>query len=800
MRVWVQHQPLNPFNNNMASRSQLSKYFNDGSREQVDLNLGQQQLDPRVTAGGQYRVAVQDTVRAEDTAAGRLASALQNVNPALKAYGNLNYQMGKDAAAAASPEELEKMLKEENPNEWLRFGRQKGVYDVGVKRDFNHNVLPVLKLKESSFLDVDTYKTSEELAQGIDEFEVEQWEQYQERLGEGMGNSLQAKALWQGVFSEWRGNVESDHIKATNTYNLTGLEDEQHNILNAATEASKTNGTVLDHSSNIRGTLKRITEQGSEYGLSKKDLNESSRDLFNSRAQTLINNGEFNESQRLLDAMNNYKSGGQSVFRTPENDLKISRMQKQITDGQDSEDRADKASNKEKLQNDVDFVFSNLRKGDGDSITDTVDLFVQRGWLTNEGDNVETFKKDLQAEISLGASPQEALTEVGNRLSRNLGDAAQSDYRNAINNFDERQVRVQKIPKTNVSSSNDVESAKVLENYQTLLDSGTGSNPQAVLAQSNLKVDIKILEGLEEKFNYSKKVKAVDKSLEPTLESFKLAVKLGGGESSLAANNVFYDNVVENRVKPIINRMASEPDEEKEKSRLEIKSIFSEALVEQEKFEILRLEVTDLATAQQAPILTRPDKELKLTGGETLNLDAFANNPFPSTFTTYEMGMPISITAGNRSTPDRINKTRKELATALDKGGLSGGGEIEGQRALAWSLQNQSWSLMDEDGNIDNAQLKMLNTSNSDLWDNWDLVAIGLETPNQQRKLIREAASAVTKRAQGQKLSEEEEDYYEFASLNGLIISANGTFNKNASFDLEKTMSAKISSQYLKGN
>ena len=783
----------------MATKSELSKYFNDGDRKQVDLNLGQQQLDPRVTAGGQYRVAVQDTVRAEDTSAGRLASALQNVNPALKAYGNINYEMGKAEAAAASPEELEKMLKEENPNAWLRFGRQKGVYDVGVKRDFNHNVLPVLKLKESSFLDVDTYKTPEELAQGIDEFEVEQWEQYQGRLGEGMGNSLQAKAVWQGVFSEWRSGIESNHIKATNTYNLTGLADEQHNILNAATEASKTNGTVLDHSSNIRGTLARMTKQGSGYGLSKTDLNESSRDLFNSRAQTLINNGEFNEAQRLLDAMNNYKSGGHSVFRTPKNDLKISVMQKQITDGQDSEDRADRASNKERLQNDVDFVFSNVRSGDEDSISDATQLFLNRGWLKNEGDNVETFKKDLQAEISLGASPQEALTEVGNRLSRNLGDAAQSDYRNAINNFDERQVRVQKIPKRNVSSSNDVESARVLENYQTLLDSGAGSNPQAFLSQSNLKVDIKILEGLEEKFNYSKKVKAVNKSLEPTLESFKLAVKLGGGESSLAANNVFYDNVVENRVKPIINRMASEPDEEKEKSREEIKSILSEALVEQEKFEILRLEVTDLATAQMAPILTQPDKELKLTGGETLNLSAFTNEVRSFPYLGLR-GTPLAVTGGKLATSEGINKTRRELAAALDKGGLSGGGEIEGQRALAWSLQNQSWSLMDEDGNIDNAQLKMLNNSNSDLWDNWDLAAIGLETPNQQRKLIRAAASAVTKRAQGQKLSEEEEDYYKFASLNGLVISANGTFNKKASFDLEKTMSAKISAQYLKGN
>ena len=792
----------------MATSSQLSKYFSKNSREQVDLNLGQQQLDPRVTAGGKYRVAVQDTVRAEDTSAGRLASALQNISPALKAYSSINYQMGKAEAAAASPEELEKMLKEENPNAWLRFGRQKGVYDVGVKRDFNHNVLPVLKLKESSFLDVDTYKTPEELAQGIDEFEVEQWEQYQGRLGEGMGNSLQAKALWQGVFSEWRGSVESNHIKATNTYNLTGLEDEQHNILNAATEASKTNQTVLDHSSNIRGTLKRMTEQGSGYGLSKKDLNESSRDLFNSRAQTLINNGELVEGQRMLDAMNNYKSGGQSVFRTPENDLKISGMQKQITDGQDSEDRADKASNKEGLQNDVDFVFSNLRSGDEDSITDTVALFVQRGWLIDEGKNVATFKTDLQAEIALGASPQEALTDVGNRLSRNLGDAAQSDYRNSINNFKERQVRIQEIPKRNVSSSNEVESAKVIETYQTLLNSGAGSNPQAFLAESNLKVDLKLLEGLEEKFNHNKKVKAVNKSFESTLESFKLAVKLGGSESSLAANNVFYDNVVVERVKPIMARMASETVEEQEKSREEIKSIFSEALVEQEKFEILRREVTDLKTAQQAPILTRPEKgftsgsaELKLTGGKTINIDAFANDPFPSSFTGYGMGQSIAITAGDLSTTEGVVKTRRELAAALDKGNLSGsGGEIEGQRVLAWSLQNQPWSLMDEDGNIDNSQLKMLNTSNSDLWDNWDLAAIGLETPNQQRKLIRNAADAVTKRAQGQKLSEEEEDYYEFASLNGLIISANGTFNKTASFDLETTMLARISAQYLKGN
>ena len=780
----------------MATRSQLSKYFNDGSREQVDLNLGQQQLDPRVTAGGQYRVAVQDTVRAEDTSAGRLASALQNISPALKAYSNINYQMGKNAAAAASPEELEEMLKKENPYAWLRHGQKKGVYDVGVKRDFNHNVLPVLKLKESSFLDVDTYKTPEELAQGIDEFEVEQWEQYQERLGEGMGNSLQAKAVWQAVFSEWRGGVESNHIKATNTYNLTGLEDEQHNILNAATEASKTNRTVLDHSSNIRGTLKRMTEQGSGYGLSKKDLNESSRGLFNSRAKTLINNGELVEAQRLLDAMNNYKIEGQNVFRTPENDLKISEMQKQITDGQDSAAKKAEARDEERYQNDFNYVVNNVVDvNDKGAMPELIKRWVNFGFVTDTEEDKEDFQKEVNAHIQVGSSPDEAVLQATSARVRNLPDDVRNDFIDLNNDYSDRQARLPSTPKTAISSTNVEETKRILQEYKAALarNSNDPQNTLSWLKNTGYTVDANILKDMTGLYNSASTKKGFIVDTQKKLEVFRDNLRALDVQNVNAGRiDSYIASVSSSQIEPIIERMVGETPEEQIESNKEIAEVIKTARTEFPTFYQSLTEINDYKSAKQGIPAQPQESKLETTSGESLDYSVLTGDT-PTKLNArgvLSLGLPLyfptekpkdQLEAAEAKRAPEISKARQDLTKKIKNEAFNKNSEAK--LVLAQSLRTQPFRLVDDTGAINLETLDMLNTSDSDLFDFGSMVPLGLETMADQEALTNAAFLAVTKRLNGQKLTEDDEKYYQFASNHGLILPS-GEFSTDFAADL----------------
>jgi hypothetical protein len=770
----------------MATASELSKYFNKGRREQVELNLGQQQLDPRLSAGGRYDVVVQSSVKAEDTSAGRLASALQQVSPALKAYANINYNVGKTQAAAANPEELEKILKKENPYGFLQFGRERGIREVGVKKDVNNFLLPALKLKEAALTNVETYPTSEAAVKGLDALELEEWEKYRERLGP-IADSLEAKAVWQGVFSEFRSASLDNHTKAMDTYNIQGISGEVQSIYNAKVKGHIDAGTPMDYVTSINDSIKTFNDLGENAALTNQVSAGSIRSHWNNNVQTLLNKGQFGEAQRLLDALENHGTGKNSIFKSSENQVELSRLQKQLSASEKAADTASERLSEKAIENKKNAITASIRNLGDDFIPDAPNRFFAEAAKNNLITiDEETFLVKMKEQTDSGYSARDAALSILQQGRGELSDSSKELLDDWSNDYKLVESRYQSQP-TQVAAE---EEKDVLNSYQKILAAGNNVPPKAFYSKHNMTGSLDLTAKMQGLYTQNENFLATVETLTPVLKRFDEGLK----NVSVGTLNLVYALNVREELKPLIDKLAAQEEgsDGQTKAKEEVEAFLATA---SNNFVAYQDGIVDAQTTEEArrsPSIEGGDEfKVKLTDGNELDLQAFSEGISYTSglqITPYGTGVPsktvntaavakaradVTAALANETAAD-ATKARAMLRTSIL---TFGGFNLYGEAKIGTTATTAAPVLSIE-------ALKQVNAAEIDLYDFRNYVDVGINFDN-IKSLQKGMELAVAARASGKTLTPEQQELFKLGSRSGFVSRADGKFNREAYGDFE---------------
>lgn len=286
-------------------------------RQQVKYEPGQVALSNQIQRAGQYSVAVQQTPKTNSAL--EFAKA---INQAPQLYGQavtIAQKAGTQAALAVDAAQLEKELKESDPDTFLSFGRQKAFRQTLLKRSLNTNIIPKLNKGLDDITNPEDYKEKDFIETGLNPFLTKKWEEYSEDIGSTFANTVEARAVWNAVTDEFRGNALETYETKLEAYNVAGATDELGLELSVKTALARDDdGGVLPLPTKwvqefAQDADKKLKTQGI---LSKESRKNVLITAYSEALNELVANDRMQDAEKLLAAIQVTKVGNQPIFNT----------------------------------------------------------------------------------------------------------------------------------------------------------------------------------------------------------------------------------------------------------------------------------------------------------------------------------------------------------------------------------------------------------------------------------------------------------------------------------------------------
>lgn len=535
----------------MATKQTLASLLGSSDkRQQVELGLGQQALQPGARAGN-YQVAVQQTLGASQTTAGKLANALQGVSPVLRQYTDFTYQQGVNTAAAVLPQDAEAELKKMEPDTWLNMARQRGLREGLIKKQLNENVIPGIKRDIQQFLDYKKYPSPQKAEEAFDNYNADKWAEYSASLPEGIGDSLEAKVMWSSLMSTTKNGLIESYNSGLDKFNMSTNRNEDQQLWNVET-AKDTTGDGVDWRGSIDRSVNTAYTLNEKSGIPKAEITKDVRTTHVARADTLVNQGRFDEAQEYIKQLRFYKRNGQNIFRDTDTEKLLSSIENRARNGATALSNKDNADDI-KLLGDKGLRFLIETNSNAMSVVDNSRMVAYIQNFTTA--SAEDIQAELNARVENGETNGGAFMNTFSHFAQTQStDEQDALYSQVFTDLKGAEVRV---ATQALQTIGDAAVPTQAGRYEQQLESGTTTLSPAAWAKLNgfTLTPAQIQESFQPIFNSNQDFLSIKNIEKTNQDNFVQELRAIGGDVSGPMARTYANNLETDVLKPLYTRL-----------------------------------------------------------------------------------------------------------------------------------------------------------------------------------------------------------------------------------------------------
>ena len=245
------------------------------------------------------------------------ANNLQNLSKVGNQFVKMQQTAGIEEAASVENSEILENLKNQDPDTFLTYAKQKAFRESLQKRYINTQFLPSVKSEAGNLIDVSKYKTWDEFNQNALQPLVDtKWDEFKEAVGEDLANSESSKVLFAGMTDLVASDLQSKYLDAQDAYTLNNLSEEKSTTLTSLiTVADEGTGVTMNVDSKaLNDWAQSYDALGKEYGVSNESLVKEMRQNIIDAANRLHLEGKNQNAIALLNEAEKIKINGKSIY------------------------------------------------------------------------------------------------------------------------------------------------------------------------------------------------------------------------------------------------------------------------------------------------------------------------------------------------------------------------------------------------------------------------------------------------------------------------------------------------------
>ena len=273
------------------------------------------------------------------------ANNLQNLSKVGNQFVKMQQTAGIEEAASVENSELLENLKNQDPDTFLTYAKQKAFRESLQKRYINTQFIPSVKSEAGNLIDVNKYKTWDEFNQNALQPLVDsKWDEFKEAVGEDLANSESSKVLFAGMTDLVASDLQGKYLDAQDAFTLNNLSEEKSTTLTSIiTVADEDTGVTMNVDSKaLKEWATSYDTLGKEYGVSNESLSKTMRQNIIDAANRLYLDGKNQNAIALMNEAEKIKVNGKSIYKDTGTQESFAEIRKKIrTDVESDQNQVD---------------------------------------------------------------------------------------------------------------------------------------------------------------------------------------------------------------------------------------------------------------------------------------------------------------------------------------------------------------------------------------------------------------------------------------------------------------------------